>query len=99
MRGALYGCTDLGAFLKLAEALPKGEAQLLLAHPRFGVNAALRIERTLGLRPVDKLTWEAAQDPALPWSEGQWRGHDDQVWTELDVEKLVASPAFLEAGM
>jgi len=99
VRGALYGCTDLGAFLKLSEALPPGESHLLLTHPRFGVNAALRIERALGLRPVDNLRREAARDAANPWSAGQWRGLDDQVWSELDVEKLVASPAFLEAGL
>lgn len=99
VRGALFGCTDLGVFLNLSEALPPGESHLLLAHPRFGVNAALRIERTLGLRSVDKLTPETSSDAAIPWSVGQWRGLDDQVWTELDVEKLVASPAFLEAGL
>ncbi len=99
VRGALFGCTDLGAFLKLTESLPAGESHLLLAHPRFGVNAALRIERTLGLRPIDNLKREVVEDAATPWSRGQWRGLDDQVWTELDVEKLVASPAFLEAGL
>ncbi|MDP2433090.1 MAG: chemotaxis protein CheW [Pseudomonadota bacterium] len=99
VRGALFGCTDLGAFLNLAEALPPGESHLLLSHTRFGVNAALRIERTLGLRPVDNLTREVMPDAATPWSRGQWRGLDDQIWTELDVEQLVASPTFLEAGL
>jgi twitching motility protein PilI len=99
VRGALYGCTDLGAFLKLSEALPPGEAHLLLAHPRFGVNAALRIERTLGLRAVDGLLPESAPDTASPWITAHWRGLDDQIWAELNVEKLVAAPAFLEAGL
>jgi len=99
VRGALYGCTDLGAFLEIAEALPQGEAHLLLAHPRFGVNAALRIERTLGLRALDSLSQEAAPAAATPWVAGLWRSLDDQIWTELNVEKLVASPAFLEAGL
>lgn len=99
VRGALFGCTDLGAFLRLSEALPQGEAHLLLAHPRFGVNAALRIERTLGLRQVDNLIPEPAPDTTSPWIAAHWRGLDDQVWAELDVEKLVAAPAFLEAGL
>ncbi len=99
VRGALFGCTDLGAFLKLSEALPQGEAHLLLAHPRFGVNAALRIDRTLGLRAVEGLRPETAPVPASPWVAAYWRGLDDQVWAELNVEKLVAAPAFLEAGL
>jgi twitching motility protein PilI len=99
VRGALFGCTDLGAFLKLSEALPSGESHLLLAHPRFGVNAALRIERTLGLRAVDGLRPEPAPAIATPWATACWRGLDDQVWAELNVEKMVAAPDFLEAGL
>lgn len=99
VRGALFGCTDLGAFLKLAEALPPGEAHLLLAHPRFGVNAALRVDRTLGLRAVDGLLPEPPPAHPSPWAAAYWRGLDGQLWAELDVEKLVASPAFLEAGL
>lgn len=98
VRGALFGCTDLGVFLKLSETLPAGESHLLLAHPRFGVNAALRIERTLGLRPLDSLALAEAND-ADPWSLASWRGADGQLWGELNVEKLVTSPAFLEAGL
>jgi len=99
VRGALYGCTDLGAFLALSEVLPQGEAHLLLAHPRFGVNAALRIERTLGLRALENLMPESVPDVASPWIAAHWRGLDGQAWVELDVEKLVSAPAFLEAGL
>jgi twitching motility protein PilI len=99
VRGALFGCTDLGVFLKLSDALPSGAAHLLLAHPRFGVNAALRIERTLGLRAVESLLPEPAPATVSPWVAAYWRGLDDQVWAELNVEKLVAAPAFLEAGL
>ena len=99
IRGALYGCTDLGAFLNLSEVLPQSEAHLLLAHPRFGVNAALRIERTLGLRAVENLMPESVPDVASPWIAAHWRSLDGQAWAELDVEKLVSAPAFLEAGL
>ncbi len=98
VRGALYGCTDLGVFLNLAPLLPPGEAHLLLAHPRFGVNAALRVERTLGLRAIDSLVPTSAPADASPWAKAHWSG-TDQAWAELDVEKLVTSPAFLEAGL
>ena len=99
VRGALYGCTDLAAFAGLAEPMPAGDTRLLLVHPRFGVNAALRIERTLGLRAVESLLPEPAPDAALPWITAHWRGLDGQAWAELNVEKLVAAPAFLEAGL
>jgi twitching motility protein PilI len=99
VRGALFGCTDLGAYVNQTEAMPIGESQLLLAHPRFGVNAALRIERTLGLRPLDGLAVEPESGGRHPCVARMWRGLDGQVWRELSMEKLVASPAFLEAGL
>jgi hypothetical protein len=48
---------------------------------------------------VDGLVPEPAPAAASPWVAAHWRGRDDQVWAELDVEKLVAAPAFLEAGL
>lgn len=99
VRGVIYGCVDLAAFAGVAEPLPAGEARLLLAHPRFGVNAALRVDRALGLRPLAELTAEAAESDAHPWTLGRWRDGAGDLWTEISVESLVAMPAFLEAGV
>lgn len=99
VRGVIYGCVDLGAFAGLAEPIPKGEARLLLAHPRFGVNTAMRVERALGLRPITEMTPEPDDANAPAWVLGRWRDADGQVWAEISVEKLVGLPAFLEAGM
>lgn len=108
VRGVLYGCTDLAAWLGLAEPMPRGETRMLLAHPRFGVNAALRIDRALGLRGVGDMaeegTKEGAKEPAgadaeaTPWQLARWRDADGVVWTEISMERLVALPDFLEAG-
>ena len=99
VRGALYGCTDLATFLGLAEPMPAGESRLLLAHPRFGVNAALRIERALGLRALSDLVPEPLPDAAAVWEVSHWRGADDQIWIEISMQKLVALPGFLEVGL
>lgn len=107
VRGLLYGCTDLAAFLKLAEPMPPGESRLLLVHPRFGINAALRIERALGLRVVSDLTavaMPAASPTALPtavadWEISRWRDAEGHYWREISLQKLVALPEFLEVGV
>jgi twitching motility protein PilI len=83
----------------LAEPLPPGESRILLAHPRFGVNAAIRVERALGLRGVGELTPEPAEVDAAPWQVSRWHDRDGQFWTEINMERLVATPAFLEAGL
>lgn len=99
VRGVIYGCVDLAAFAGVAEPLPWGEARLLLAHPRFGMNAALRVERALGLRPLAELTPQPAEAGAPDWTLGRWQDGAGAVWTEISVEKLVGMPAFLEAGI
>lgn len=99
VRGTLYGCVDLGAYLGLADPLPPGEARILLAHPRFGINAALRVERALGLRGLAELTPEPVEPGAVPWQVSRWHDKDEQFWTEISMEKLVATPGYLEVGL
>lgn len=99
IRGVIYGCVDLAAFAGVAEPMPRGETRLLLAHPRFGVNAALRVERALGLRPLQALVAEPAEADAPAWVLGRWRDGGGEVWTEISVENLVGMPVFLEAGV
>lgn len=99
VRGALYGCTDLAAFLGLAEPMPAGESRLLLVHPSFGVNAALRIEQALGLRALAELKPEPTPPTAAAWEISRWRGADDQDWVEISMRNLVAMPTFLEVGL
>lgn len=98
VRGSIYGCTDLAAFHGKADTPGRGESRLLLVHPRFGLNAALRVERTLGLRnPADFKAIPAAAGDAT-WIRGRWRGPDTAEWLELNMEQLVASPEFMDAG-
>lgn len=99
VRGALYGCTDMAAFFGLSEPMPAGETRLLLVHPRFGINAALRIERALGLRALSELTPEPLPAEADAWEIARWRGAEGQVWAEISMQNLVAMPGFLEAGL
>jgi twitching motility protein PilI len=99
VRGALYGCVDFAAFLGLADPLPPGESRILLAHPRFGVNAALRVERALGLRGIADLVPEPADVDAPAWQMSRWHDREGQLWTEINMEQLVTTPAFLEAGL
>lgn len=97
VRGVIYGCTDLAAFMGLPAA--GGEGTLLLVNPRLAINAALRIERTLGLRSPAEMTKEDHSPGAPPWIVAQWRDAQGQVWTQLSLERLVTSQLFLDAGL
>ena len=99
VRGVILGCVDLAAFAGVAEPMPRGESRLLLAHPRFGINVGLRVERALGLRPFSELEAEAGAGDAPSWVLGRWRDPGGTLWTEISVAQLVGLPEFLEAGL
>ncbi len=95
IRGMVYGCTDLAAFLGLAPN--HGTTALLLVHPRFGVPAALAVEQVLGLRqPGELQDTQTAGDQ--PWIAGAWHDHQGTMWQALSMQRLVSAPEFLEAG-
>lgn len=100
VRGAIYGCMDLAAFLAVAKPLEDEECRLLLLHPRYGVNAALRIQQPLGLRSLTgmKRLPLAAADNA-DTLQAKWLDPEGISWLELDVEQLIAKPDFFQAGI
>lgn len=98
IRGAIYGCSDLAGFLGLDPGIEHTGGGWLLAHPRFGVNAALRIERTLGLRQPEQMASQAGSPEAPPWLAGEWRDDQGLTWTELSLERLLTAPSFLDVG-
>jgi len=99
VRGTIYGCTDLAAFLGLARPLGKGECRLLLAHPRFGVNAGFRIEQALGLRNVAGMKRLPADAADVPAQTGSWEDAAGLVWWGLSFEHLLQNPEFFQAGI
>jgi twitching motility protein PilI len=98
VRGAIFGASDLAAFFGIAPPIEAEESRLLLAHARYGVNAALRIAQPLGLRSVvgmKAIEAPIANEPAIV---GGWLDRDGIEWIGLDVERLVTDPRFLQAG-
>lgn len=98
VRGVIHGCIDLGAYAGVAEPMARGESRLLLLHPRYGVHAALRIERVLGLRPLTELRETEAAGSAPTWQGRAWLDGNGTHWTEISIPDLVAQPEFLEVG-
>ncbi|MFN3595183.1 MAG: chemotaxis protein CheW [Thiobacillaceae bacterium] len=99
VRGVIYGCTDLAGFMGMDVAGEWGDSRLLIVHPRHGLNAALRIEGTLGLFNIAQMTRQVRPADAPPWIEAVWRGADERIWTELNIGGLVTSARFLDAGI
>lgn len=92
VRGNLYGITDMAAYQHGGAASGEPGNRLLLVAGRYAFNAALLVDRVLGLR--DARTWE--QNDA----GGQIGYHDEQgtLWRKLDVPGLLGQTEFLQIG-
>lgn len=98
VRGSIYGCTDLAAYLGEAEAVLPEECRLLLANSRFGAQAAFRIDQPLGLRNTAAMTRLPDPVSARPWLLGCYTDGDGTEWREIALEQLLAEPRFLQVS-
>lgn len=100
VRGALYGVTDMAAYRQRGKATSTGSGRasgaaanrVLLVAERHAFNAALLVDRTLGLRSTG--TWAQGE------VDGQIQYHDEQgnFWQKMDIVGLLGRPDFLQIG-
>lgn len=95
VRGALYGCTDLAAYLGIAAPEAPEEIRLLLCNERFGAHTAFRIEQALGLRNLADMTARPPEAGDAAWLRARHVDADGREWTEIELEALLREPRFL----
>ncbi|MDR3393820.1 MAG: chemotaxis protein CheW [Parasulfuritortus sp.] len=98
VRGTIYGCTDLAAFLGLKTGEPRDEIRLLLVNPRFGAHAAFRIDQALGLRTTSGMRRLPAGPAGAPWDVASFEDGDGVIWREISFDRLLAEPRFLQVA-
>lgn len=90
VRGNLYGVTDLAAYRHEQPTPPGSGNRVLLVAGRYDFNAALLVERVLGLRET------------RDWRRDEARGGllDEQgaLWRTLDIRGLLEQTEFLQIG-
>ncbi|MCD6681100.1 MAG: chemotaxis protein CheW [Burkholderiaceae bacterium] len=97
LRGALYGVSDLARFEgRHATSLTKS-SRLLAFAPRLGLQAAIVVDRMLGLQNDATLTEAQAGDSASApgWLGRHWLDSEGRRWTELLLEDLASDERFL----
>lgn len=94
IRGNLYAVTDLSDFLSATPTPESGDNRLLLVHHKHGVNAALIVHRSLGLRQLGQFE---KIDDRPQWDCGStcYQESGGPSWIEIDVTRLLADTAFL----
>ncbi len=99
IRGTLFSVADFSAF-QGGEATPQNaDSRLLIVGERFGINSALLINRTLGLRNLEQMQPRATDDDPRPWVGEQYEDTQGHVWKRLNMRNLLGQPAFLEIGL
>lgn len=98
VRGVLYAVSDFSAFLGGEPTPRNAQSRLLLIGARHGVNAALLVNRLLGLRHAEALAPVAAASDAPAWAPEEFTDNEGQRWRRLDVVRLLADEQFLQIG-
>jgi twitching motility protein PilI len=99
IRGTLYSVVDFSAF-QGGEITPQNaDSRLLIVGGRFGINSALLVNRTLGLRNIELMGPHAAEPDPRPWVGEQYADSQGNVWKRLNLKNLLGQPDFLEIGL
>jgi twitching motility protein PilI len=93
VRGNLYGVIDMAAYEHSGTASGDANNRVLLLAERYAFNAALLVDRVLGLR--DARGWKQSEG-----FDKQVEYHDEHgaAWRKLDVHGLLEQVEFLQIG-
>jgi twitching motility protein PilI len=94
----LFSVIDLSAFQGGEPTPQTPDSRLLLVAERYHLNAALLVNRMLGLRNLQHFEPRRGESE-LVWEAGRYADRDGQVWRELSMNELVYSEGFLQAGL
>jgi twitching motility protein PilI len=98
IRGNLHSVVDFALFMG-GEATPRtADSRIVLVAEHYKINAALLINRMLGLRNLQQLQKDT-EAPVAPWIAACYRDQSGRAWRELAVGELVRHPDFLQAGI
>jgi twitching motility protein PilI len=99
VRGTLYSVVDFSAFRGGELTRRNANARLLLVGARHGINSALLVDRTLGLRNLDDLELIADPEVKAAWAGESRQDVQGHKWTLLKLKELFADPSFLDIGL
>lgn len=91
LRGSLYAVTDLAEFFGDPPSVIGRESRLLVFADRVSLNAALLVDRMLGLQDL------ATMRPG-PDGEGNWVDDSGRSWSTLGLQQLALDERFLSIG-
>lgn len=98
VRGNLYGITDLAAFMGGPFTAMTAQSRILLVHERYQVNAALLIDRLVGLRTLESMTVQTPEPGERDTHGEHYKDEHGQVWQVLALEGLLTGSEFMQVA-
>lgn len=93
VRGNLYSVIDMAAYERSGVASGDIHNRILLVSGRYGVNAALLVDRVLGLR--DARMWQQTEGID---KQAEYFDEHGASWRKLDLHGLVEQAEFMQIG-
>ncbi|UCH47735.1 MAG: chemotaxis protein CheW [Betaproteobacteria bacterium] len=96
VRGRLHAVADLAAFFGETPTAIDPRARLLLVGQRHGSNAAILVDRVLGLKSIAELSLLPSAEDG--WVVKQYSDAQGKSWRELALSRLLSAEAFCAAA-
>jgi len=95
IRGNLFAVTDFADFMGQGITPDHADSRLLIPHHDFGVNAALLVHSTLGLKNINH--YQLRSEPAAhPWIARHYADDAGTGWRDMDFGQLLGDAEFLK---
>jgi twitching motility protein PilI len=94
IRGNLYAVSDFADFMGEGATSDHADCRLLIPHHDFGVNAALLVRSTLGLKNIHRYRVSDEAGPH-PWVARRYADESGASWCDMDFGQLLGNPEFL----
>lgn len=95
IRGNLYAVSDFADFMGQGVTPDHADSRLLIPHHDFGVNAALLVHNTLGLKNISRYQ-PGNVHAAHPWVSRQYADETGADWCDMDFGQLLGDAEFLK---
>lgn len=95
IRGNLFAVTDFSDFLTGTPTADTSSCRLVIAHHQFSANAALLVNRTLGLKNASVYS-NLEAPPDRPWIARKYRDESQDEWIDLNFPALLNNAEFMK---
>jgi twitching motility protein PilI len=100
IRGNLISVIDLACFCGMPRTQIDKESRIIAFGSTLSFNSGLLVSRVMGLRNVADMQLQPdAGAGEEAWAAARYVDRDSQVWTELDLSRMVQDPRFLQVGL